>query len=878
MAGASILAVNLLIPVSLLIFASGFFPYKAFLPGHSSFTNEEAELAQHAPFNKVIFMVVDALRTDFVYSHGSGFEFTQGLIRSGSAMPFTAHATAPTITLPRIKALTTGSIPSFLDVILNFAESDETSSLESQDTWLAQLKARRGGRLVLYGDDTWLKLFPHTFSRAEGTSSFFVSDFTEVDHNVTRNVPAELENNDWNGMILHYLGLDHIGHKTGPNSPYMVPKQAEMDDIVRDLYHALMNKAHLQRTLLVLCGDHGMNDAGNHGGSSEGETSPALVFISPKLRSISEGMDCPVTQPVGSFNYYEKVQQSDIAPTLAGLLGFPIPKNSLGIHIPSLLRLWAAGDRMRIVEQNAQQFLRLVNETFPSLSSSGHFSSETCSGFADNGMRLACLWSRVRSLDNGHLKFGDVQISALGKFLQHTQNVMSSAASNYSARKLYSGIAVATTSEIISLIISSQALLKKSNVRPWALLMTMAYGLMMFASSAVEEEHQYWYFLASAWFWRLGLKQYVGSTEARAPVTNDYQTQKPRGLWSAILAAAPLATMRAVRAWNQTGQKHAGESDIARGLLSNHNYVLWALVGITYIALSGKMLYKGPRGAGRTASVVYAVALCVVGFVFKVAFTLADAPELLKGLPIPRVLASADLTRLARVLFVGMLLNGTTAFYVFQRKARYTISDRDNDTQDKASRLQTGQESSIAHIVPLHGVLTLFLMTQSRVTNIPLFALFELQMQAVASMNLSVEEISLTSLVLQYTSFFAFGGSNSISSIDLSNGYNGVSGYNAAVVGALTFCSNWAGPIWWTFASILLLTQCQQDVSNRYKYFHHLSTCFITNGVLFVMLACTTLRTHLFIWTVFSPKFLYMVAWSFGIHLLLNTFLVRFLV
>lgn len=27
----------------------------------------------------------------------------------------------------------------------------------------------------MYGDDTWLKLFPDTFSRADGTSSFFVS-------------------------------------------------------------------------------------------------------------------------------------------------------------------------------------------------------------------------------------------------------------------------------------------------------------------------------------------------------------------------------------------------------------------------------------------------------------------------------------------------------------------------------------------------------------------------------------------------------------------------------------------------------------------------------------------------------------------------------
>lgn len=97
------------------------------------------------------------------------------LIRSGAAVPFTAHATSPTITMPRVKAITTGSIPSFLDVILNFAESDTTSTLAYQDTWLAQMKVKEGGSLVFYGDDTWLKLFPETFVRADGTSSFFVS-------------------------------------------------------------------------------------------------------------------------------------------------------------------------------------------------------------------------------------------------------------------------------------------------------------------------------------------------------------------------------------------------------------------------------------------------------------------------------------------------------------------------------------------------------------------------------------------------------------------------------------------------------------------------------------------------------------------------------
>ncbi|KAL8861357.1 MAG: hypothetical protein Q9178_002229 [Gyalolechia marmorata] len=428
--------------------------------------------------------------------------------------------------MPRIKAITTGSIPSFLDVILNFAEGDKSSSLEGQDTWLAQLKAKRDGRLVLYGDDTWLKLFPSTFARADGTSSFFVSDFTEVDHNVTRNVPAALDQDDWTGMILHYLGLDHIGHKSGPNSPHMIPKQAEMDDIVRSIYRGLETKSHLQSTLLVLCGDHGMNDAGNHGGSAEGETSPALVFISPTLRSISQGVECPTTPLTSDLGYYMKVDQSDVAPTLAGLLGFPIPKNNLGVFIPDLLRFWAEGDRVCLLKQNAGQVLNVVKETFPTISFMDGAQSEACADITSDGTRLACLWSRARTLgeikgQQHDEKFEEAALHTVGtvvlrehnadllQFLIEAQKVMSNTASNYSVGKLYAGTVIAGLVTLWTFFRSFPVLLQNRTFGLWFLLVTLAYGVTMFASSFVEEEHQYWYLIASTWLWWLGMKQYV---------------------------------------------------------------------------------------------------------------------------------------------------------------------------------------------------------------------------------------------------------------------------------------------------------------------------------------------------------------------------------
>ena len=49
----------------------------------------------------------------------------------------------------------------------------------------------------------------------------------------------------------------------------------------------------------------------------------------------------------------------------------------------------------------------------------------------------------------------------------------------------------------------------------------------------------------------------------------------------------------------------------------------------------------------------------------------------------------------------------------------------------------------------------------------------------------------------------------------------------------------------------------------------HVALLTLWTGVMLasVMAACTVLRQHLFIWTVFSPKFLFAMAWGVAWHL-----------
>ncbi|OBR13914.1 GPI ethanolamine phosphate transferase [Colletotrichum higginsianum IMI 349063] len=832
--------VNILTPVAIVIFATGFFPYKPVLPGLAQYETLEYGPPPAAPFDRLVFMVVDALRSDFVYVDGAGFTHTQELIRQGAALPFTAYARSPTVTMPRIKAITTGSIPSFLDVILNLDEADTSSTLAAQDTWLAQMKAKQAGKLVMYGDDTWLKLFPGTFDRADGTSSFFVADFTEVDNNVTRHIDTELQNDDWSTLVLHYLGLDHIGHKSGPRSSHMVPKQHEMDDIVKRIYSAMENQDHMSSALMVLCGDHGMNDAGNHGASSPGETSPALVFISPKLKVLQRHLPAPAAFRE-DFSYYTKVEQSDLAPTLGALLGFPVPKNNLGAFISDFLPFWSdKNDQIQLLVRNARQILNIVTATFGSemFDLATTSTQKACLNPQDDAQELACEWHRVNDalkvMDDGQGELDPVWLEAMSKWLGNAQDLMSSMASNYDMGRLHVGEAVAFLGTG-SLVFGA-----RPSLIP-LLTITVMYGIMMFASSYVEEEQHFWYWATSAWLGSLAVKK-MQTTRALIPT-----------LASLLLA---LTATRLIRGWNQTGQKHAGEPDIVKTFIVANPSLLWALVSLAYLFLFAQIRRK-LRGLPRTLATATSATLILSAFTFKIAFTSEDAPELVTGLPavLNALTQGLSLVARARAVFIGLAAVAAYSTYL-------ALSDPFTEAR---------------HTSPLlHHLTTLLLATQSRVTNIPLLLLFTFQLPFLASLDLDLPALSTTSLLLQYASFFAFGGTNAISSVDLSSAYNGVAGFSVVAVGALTFVSNWAGPIYWASATNLLLLQYRNrragSDEGRDVFLRHVGhmTLFTACSVGFIMVACEALRTHLFVWTVFSPKYLYCMAWSIGQHLVVN--------
>ncbi|MCJ1249915.1 mannose-ethanolamine phosphotransferase gpi13 [Trapelia coarctata] len=284
-------------------------------------------------FNRAIVIIIDALRYDFTVPYRGEAQAYHNTLKvlhetavetpkNAFLLPFIADP--PTTTLQRLKGLTTGTLPTFIDAGSNFA-----GTAIEEDNLVAQLR-EANRTLVHLGDDTWHSLFPGYFDAnlTHAYDSFNVWDLHTVDDGVTKHLLPLMGHeysSQWDVLFGHYLGVDHAGHRYGPDHPAMTAKLQQMDEVLRQIIGLLD-----QQTLLVVMGDHGMDGKGDHGGESDDEVEAALWMYSKQGifgRSEPAFALPPATAKV------RPVAQIDLVPTLSLLLGMPIPFNNLGAPI-----------------------------------------------------------------------------------------------------------------------------------------------------------------------------------------------------------------------------------------------------------------------------------------------------------------------------------------------------------------------------------------------------------------------------------------------------------------------------------------------------------------------------------------------------------------
>ncbi|GMM33224.1 mannose-ethanolamine phosphotransferase [Saccharomycopsis crataegensis] len=1017
--------------IGFLLFAKGFFPQKVLLPGINSLDsiNDDSKSPifsdilsksnhknpNNEKFDKLIFIVIDALRSDFMFSSNSSMFHLHDLLNNNAAIGFTGFSNPPTVTLPRLKGITTGSTSSFLDAILNINEDDTSSSsnLVNQDSWLKQFKISKRkdseeSGIHFFGDDTWLKLFPGFFDKHDGTSSFFVSDFTEVDNNVTRHINAELANDqEWDGLILHYLGLDHIGHKNGPNSVFMPAKQRELDDIIYKIYSQYAvpkyEKPDSERVLMVVLGDHGMNEIGNHGGSSISETSAALAFISPIFEKensnyldLSNKDSLPIP-PTDDYQFLDSVNQIDLIPTLCNFFQLPIPKNNLGVILKKFLLKTNSSGQLNFVDifykllENSYQFKNLIQVKFGKELTTKFDPTRKFNDDSEFEL-LDFLWHdsvlKAEQLYSENEGFADCDSSELlkvvenfYKFLYETQEFLQNSSTNYDVPLLMKSITIIATVTIILLVLFFKGI--SCSTSSFFVIFTLTMGISTFGSSMIEEEHQTW------WLFNLIHLIYLS-----IGLVKSYSFSVKRSLSHLF---ANLVFFRMIRFWNPSGQKFNFLPEFVELKLSHYlstSYKVWALWILFVVVFAHSQIISngGIRLLTSSVSFVIPFTLSLVVLTFKVNFdyvntggkhfnqffkvmvdktssffvnpSLSNEQNDNKEMLI--ILAQVSFILILSVLAIRVLLLKCSFLWidrVIEKREEYY--EKKNEVSDEAiiktqlisnkgkkkNKQMTNQLRKVSNVKrtiidgkfrflsDVVNTINILLIMQSKLENVGLYLVFfvirelglklinsvisrELEEAAKENKPTDLEEteqaklaeeiriksilinkekfhlklafyVTIQTILLQNLSFFQFSFTNSLSTVDLANAYNGTRSYNLVLVGLLTFVSNFSSAIYWSFNSLVWLFENNLINSDRTKmtssilfdktspsikwemfYVRYLTQLlFYSFFGLFLCVSCFNLRYHLFIWTVFSPKLLFFGVWNFLINGLAEVFI-----
>ena len=276
-----------------------------------------SECHSELPSEKVIIVLVDGLRFSRL-KEGGNFKKCRRLLDEGKGHLSVSIAQPPTVTLPKIKTIVSGRASVYSDVLFNFfGESASAPSLLTE-------AISHNLSIVVNGDDTWHRTFN---IKGDPVSSFNVTDYSEVDNNVTRHITELTEMDEWSHpdiVVLHYLGIDHIGHYLGSDNEEMTKKEQEMDSIIYDLATSLNTK----KTAIWVLSDHGMTSAGNHGGASDSEIEAVAMMLSHKKSAVTSMYSAYPSRNTVS------TQQIDIAATIALQLKLPIPRCNNGVLWP----------------------------------------------------------------------------------------------------------------------------------------------------------------------------------------------------------------------------------------------------------------------------------------------------------------------------------------------------------------------------------------------------------------------------------------------------------------------------------------------------------------------------------------------------------------
>lgn len=148
-----------------------------------------------------------------------------------------------------------------------------------------------------------------------------------------------------NLFFLHLLGIDTAGHAFKPQSKEYISNIEMVDANINMTYNLFEDVFKDKSTTYIFTSDHGMTNWGSHGAGSDHETETPVVAWGAGIKINKKRRD---------------IQQIDVAPLIASLLGINIPINSLG-KLPYQYLNTSQQNIAKLMISNVQQLVQIFN-------------------------------------------------------------------------------------------------------------------------------------------------------------------------------------------------------------------------------------------------------------------------------------------------------------------------------------------------------------------------------------------------------------------------------------------------------------------------------------------------------------------------------------
>uniref|UniRef100_A0A8C4EK43 GPI ethanolamine phosphate transferase 1 n=1 Tax=Dicentrarchus labrax TaxID=13489 RepID=A0A8C4EK43_DICLA len=303
------------------------------------------------PASRLVLVVGDGLRADslftLLHNGSSRAPYLRNVIEERGTWGV-SHTRVPTESRPGHVALIAGFYEDVSAVAKGWKENPvEFDSVfnESRHTWcwgspdILPMFAKGAS-----GDH----VYTHTYPAEE--EDFASTDASRLDSWVFTQVKSFFQSaksnsslrasllEDKNIFFLHLLGIDTNGHAHRPVSQEYLDNIGLVDTGIAELVSIVEDFFNYDgRTAYVFTSDHGMTNWGSHGAGHPSETLTPLVVWGAGVQNAHR-----VTEPQSYNDGYLQdwklehlrrvdVNQADIAPLMASLIGVPIPVNSVGV-------------------------------------------------------------------------------------------------------------------------------------------------------------------------------------------------------------------------------------------------------------------------------------------------------------------------------------------------------------------------------------------------------------------------------------------------------------------------------------------------------------------------------------------------------------------